>query len=100
MKKIFIALIVVAAVIFTLNEEPKKTTYSEEEMREPIYEAERRAYEEGYAEGEYYARGEIASVTHAADGEIERILNEYGDRAYEAGYEDGYYDCLVDHGLD
>ena len=65
-------------------------------MEEAIYEAEQRAYEEGYAEGEYYALGEL-----------ERFKSEYGDTAYEAGYEhgyeigydDGYYDCLEEHGL-
>ena len=89
MKKVFIALFVVAAVIFTLNEEPKKTTYSKEEMEEAIAEAEhiayKRGYERGYDEGEYYALGEL-----------ERFKSEYGDAAYEAGYEVGYEDGYED----
>jgi hypothetical protein len=91
MKKVLIALFVVAAVICVLNEEPKeKSTYTKDEMREAVYEAEQRAFEEGYAYAEYYFRPDL--------------LEEEAERAYEAGYErgyeEGYDDCLVDHGLD
>lgn len=93
MKKVLLALFVVAAVIFMLGEEPKKKTYTQEEMWEAIAEAEYEAYKRGYDEGEYYALGEL-----------ERFKSEYGDDAYEAGfehgYETGYEDCLIDHGLD
>lgn len=93
MKKVLIILFVIAAVIFMLDDEPKKVTYSESEMREAIEEAEYYAYKEGYERGydeaEYYLTPKIEEIA--------------GERAYEAGYERGYEigydDCLEDHGL-
>ncbi len=92
MKKVLLLVCVIMTIMLASCEEPKKTTYSKEELQEAIAEAEYEAYKRGYDEGEYYARGEL-----------ERFKSEYGDAAYEAGYEvgyeDGYYDCLEEHGL-
>ena len=91
MKKVLIVLFVIAVIICALNDKPKeKTTYSEEEMREAVYEAEQRAYEEGYAYAEYYFRPDLL------EAESERAY----EAGYERGYEDGYGDCLVEYGLD
>jgi hypothetical protein len=91
MKKVLIILFVIAAVIFMLDDEPKKVTYSESEMREAIEEAEYYAYKRGYEEGYDLAKYEDK-------GELEKY-EYYLDSAYDAGYEEGYGDCLVDHGL-
>lgn len=102
MKKVLIILCVIAAVIFMLDEEPKKVTYSEEEMREAIYEAEKRGYEEGYDLAKYEDKGEVESIRKQLEREIEGIKEEYSyymDSAYDAGYEAGYDDCLEAHGL-
>ena len=97
MKKILIGLFLVAVLICALNDEPKKkTTYTQEEMWEAENAAYERGFDEGYDLAKYEARGEIASVTHAAEGEIERIISEYGDNAFEAGYERGYEDGYED----
>lgn len=89
MKKVLIILCAIAAAIFMLGEEPKKATYSEDEMREAVYEAEQRAYEEGYAYAEYYFRPDLV------EAEAERAY----EAGYECGYEEGYDDCLEEHGL-
>lgn len=94
MKKVLIALFVVAAVICVLNEEPKEKMYTIDELEEAIYEAESRAYERGFDEGYNLAKYED-------EGELEYIRNNANEDAYEAGYEhgyeigyeDGYYDC-------
>lgn len=85
MKKVLLLVCVIMTIMLASCGEQKKTTYSIEELEEAIYEAEQRGYEEGYAEGEYYALGEL-----------ERFKSEYGDAAYEAGYEAGYEDGYSD----
>ena len=105
MKKVLIALFVAAVVICALSDEPKeKTTYTKEEMWEAEHTAYERGFDEGYDLAQYEARGEIEQAMHDAEGEIDRIISEYGDNAFEAGYErgyeTGYEDCLIDHGLD
>lgn len=87
MKKVLIVLCVIVAVIFMLDEEPKKTTYSEEEMREAIYEAEQRGYKEGYAYAEYSFRPDLL------EAEAERAYEAGYEVGYENGYADGYDDC-------
>ncbi len=87
MKKILLALFVVAAVIFILDEEPKEKTYTQEEMWEAIDEAERKAYEEGYAYAEYCFRPDLL------EAEAERAYEAGYDVGYEDGYADGYDDC-------
>lgn len=107
MKKVLLLVCVIMTIMLASCGEPEKTTYSREELEEAIYEAERRAYQRGYDEGEYYAKGEIEQAKHELEGNLERFKSEYGDVAYEAGYEhgyengydDGYDDCLEEHGL-
>ena len=96
MKKVLIILCVIAAVIFMLDDEPKKVTYSESEMREAIANAEKLSFEEGYERGyddaSYYLRPEI--------WEAEGKAYEAGlERGYEVGYDEGYDDCLEEYGL-
>ena len=93
MKKVLIILCVITAIIFMLDEEPKKVTYSESEMREAIAKAEKLSFEEGYERGyddaSYYLRPEI--------WEAEKKAYEAG---CEHGYEEGYNDCLEKYGLE
>ena len=93
MKKILIILCVIAAVIFMLDEEPKKVTYSESEMCEAIAKAEKLSFEEGYERGydeaSYYLRPEAEEKAYEAGLE----------RGYEVGYDEGYDDCLEEYGL-
>lgn len=89
MKKVLLLVCVIMTFMLASCEEPKKTTYSREELEEAIYEAERRAFDEGYAYAEYYFRPDLL------EAEAERAYED----GYEIGYEDGYYDCLEEHGL-
>lgn len=95
MKKVLILLCVIFIIVSVLNDSPKKTSYSEEEMREAIEEAEYRAHKRGFDEGydlaKYEDRGELE--------EYEYDLESAYDAGYHEGYEEGYGDCLVEHGL-
>ena len=104
MKKVLIVLFLAAVLICALNDEPKKkTTFTQEELWEAEHTAYERGFDEGYDLAQYEARGEIEQAMHDAEGEIDRIISEYGDNAFEAGYErgyeEGYDDCLEEHGL-
>lgn len=98
MKKVLLILCVIAAVLFMLDGEPKKVTYSESEMREAIEEAEYYAYKEGYErgydEGDYYARGGLIG-----EEDLDYAYEAGLERGYEVGYDEGYDDCLEEHGL-
>ena len=92
MKKVWIVLFVIAAVICLLNEEPKeKTTYTKDELEEAVWEAYERGFDEGYDLAKYEDRGELE--------EYEYYLESAYDAGYHEGYEEGYDDCLVEHGL-
>ena len=89
MKKVLLLVCVIITVMLASCDSSTEKMYSEEEMREAIYEAEQRAFEEGYAYAEYYFRPDL--------------LEEEAEYAYEAGYErgydEGYHDCLKEYGL-
>ncbi len=91
MKKFLLLVCVIIAFMLASCEEPKKTTYSKEELEEAIYEAEQRAFEEGYAYAEYYFRPDLL------EAEAERAYEAGYDVGYEDGYADGYDDCK--HGI-
>lgn len=102
MKKVLILISVFIAIMLASCNSSTAKVYTREEMQEAIASAEKRGFEEAYAEAEYYARMEIEKAlkeeAYYANGEIEQLRREIDD-AYDAGYEKGYSDCLEEHGL-
>ena len=88
MKKYLLLICVIFTIMLT-SCESSKNMYTEEEMHDAIVEAENDAYKRGYKEGYDLAKYENS-------GEIERIKNEYGNKAYQAGYDVGYEDGYSD----
>ena len=90
MKRTLLLVCVIATLLLSSCDSPKEKMYTRDELEEAIYEAERRAYEIGYNEGEYYAKGELERKLGDAVDSAYEAGYEHG---YETGYEDGYYDC-------
>ena len=81
MRRIVLLVCVIAALFLASCDSPKEKMYSREYVEQEKYEA----YNRGYADGEYYAKGEF-----------ERMIGEAVDSGYNRGYENGYEDGYED----
>lgn len=90
MKKVLLLVCVVISIMLA------SCGYSKEDLKRAECEGYQEGFEEGYDLAKYEDRGELESIKHQMEGEIERLKSEYGDSAYEAGYDVGYEDGYAD----